>query len=124
MSDLERLRNLQRDNADLSARLQSTSAELLQLQSTFDKLKQETDQKDRVSQRRLLEETANAKNLAVENDMLKAQVRNLESSVSKLNENFDVTIQERNRFENELEKTKEAFHTCRHELMFASTLIY
>ncbi|KAJ3152381.1 Centrosomal protein of 83 kDa [Irineochytrium annulatum] len=76
-SELERLRSLQRDNAELQLKVQTLTIELDEVRAKKESVALDSDQRERLLQRKILEESAMAKSVSVEKETLQSKLNTM-----------------------------------------------
>ncbi|TPX57525.1 hypothetical protein PhCBS80983_g03781 [Powellomyces hirtus] len=100
-TDPQRLRELQRDNADLQLRVSSMLPELEELRAEKEKLHIDNEQLSRLSKRRLLDEISHSKSLQAEKDALAVKLATIEAESAQTLRSLDQAT------ENNVDLTKE-----------------
>ncbi|KAI8919406.1 hypothetical protein DFJ77DRAFT_508284 [Powellomyces hirtus] len=100
-TDPKRLRELQRDNADLQLRVSSMLPELEELRAEKEKLHIDNEQLSRLSKRRLLDEISHSKSLQAEKDALAVKLATIEAESAQTLRSLDQAT------ENNVDLTKE-----------------
>ena len=73
-NEITHLRTYQRDNSELTLKVHAMLQEMEELRAAKEQIKLDYEQRERVNQRRIIEESAMSKALHVEKESLKAQV--------------------------------------------------
>ncbi|KAJ3266158.1 Centrosomal protein of 83 kDa [Chytriomyces hyalinus] len=114
LADSDQVRNLQRENTELSLKLQNMVLELEEVRSRKELSSLEHEQKERISMRRLVEETANAKTIRIERDALLIKVNSLQEEIRSTKKLHETSADEATTSKKELLKFKSNLEEVRH----------
>ncbi|KAJ3297540.1 Centrosomal protein of 83 kDa [Rhizoclosmatium sp. JEL0117] len=114
LADSDQIRNLQRENTELTLKLQNVTSELEEVRSRKELATVEHEQRERLVHRRLLEETANAKSIRIENDSLHVKVTALQDEVKSLKKLHETASEEATTSKKEVLKVKSLLEETRH----------
>ncbi|KAJ3416520.1 hypothetical protein HDV05_001257 [Chytridiales sp. JEL 0842] len=115
LSDTERVRQLTREKNELQIKVHSLTEEVQDARAKIEELTISNDQKERLSQRRLVDETTISKTLRVELDSAQQRLRHAQEEVrnySKLNEELS---EENAEIRKELLKTQTRLSDAMHQ---------
>ncbi|KAJ3058516.1 Centrosomal protein of 83 kDa, partial [Quaeritorhiza haematococci] len=115
LSDTERLRTLQRENSELSTKTQGLLSELEEIRAEKEALSIKYEQQERLYQRKILEETAHAKDVQAENDSMKTQIQTLKNELRQHTTAHDQLSSENSMLLKELEKSKSKLEEVVHQ---------
>ncbi|KAJ3027916.1 UNVERIFIED_CONTAM: Centrosomal protein of 83 kDa [Siphonaria sp. JEL0065] len=114
LADSDQVRNLQRDNTELTLKLQNVTSELEEVRSRKELATVEYEQKERLIHRRLLEEMANAKTIRIEKDALLVKVNSLQDEVRSGKKLHETSTEEATVSKKEVLKIKSLLEETRH----------
>ncbi|KAI8618723.1 hypothetical protein BC830DRAFT_1165957 [Chytriomyces sp. MP71] len=114
LADSDQVRHLQRENTELSLRVQNMTLELEEVRSRKELASLEHEQKERLSLRRLVEETATAKTIRIERDALLVKVQHLQDETRSLKKMHESAAEEATISKKELLKVKSNLEEAKH----------
>ncbi|KAI9332346.1 hypothetical protein BDR26DRAFT_869338 [Obelidium mucronatum] len=114
LADSDQIRNLQRENTELTLQLQNVTSELEEVRSRKELATIEYEQKERLVHRRLLEETANAKTIRIEKDALLIKVNALQDEIRSLKKLHETASEEATISKKEVLKVKSLLEETKH----------
>ncbi|KAJ3092175.1 hypothetical protein HK100_007000, partial [Physocladia obscura] len=112
--DSDQVRNLQRQTTEQSLQIQNLASELDEVRSRKELAAVEHEQRERLLNRRLVEETANAKTVRVERDALQIKVNSLQEETRMLKKMHETAAEEASCAKKELLKVKSALEESKH----------
>ncbi|KAJ3215208.1 Centrosomal protein of 83 kDa [Dinochytrium kinnereticum] len=92
--DMDKLRQLQRENTEYQLRLKSLTQEIEELREKKESISLESEQRERLLSRRLTEEIAQSKSLSIDNETLKTKLQASLEENRKLIKNSEETANE------------------------------
>ncbi|KAJ3388695.1 Centrosomal protein of 83 kDa [Entophlyctis sp. JEL0112] len=115
LGDSDQLHSLQRESMEQALRIQSLTSEIEEVRSKKEMAAVEYEQRERILNRRFLEESSNSKSIRIEKEALQVKINSLQEEISSLKKSYDSATEDAAASKKEILKMKSLLEETKHQ---------